>query len=199
VLTFDDITEIAIGPAQGAWADVARRIAHEIKNPLTPIMLSAERLKRKYLKEIAATRNLPHARPTPSSARWATSGAWWTSSPPCAHAAAGDPARESRRGDAGGAGLQTPPTPKSVNSRRQSLIRRRVGPLYSQVDGQALTNLLQNAAATPSPPCPERGGGRPHLARLEAVPEGWAVIVEDDGNACLRRGAGPARRTLCHS
>src|SRR3546814_15355132 len=37
---------------KAAWADVARRIAHEIKNPLTPIQLSAERLKRKYLKEI---------------------------------------------------------------------------------------------------------------------------------------------------
>src|SRR3546814_13068391 len=35
-----------------AWADIARRIAHEIKNPLTPIQLSAERLKRKYLKEV---------------------------------------------------------------------------------------------------------------------------------------------------
>ena len=41
---------------KGAWADVARRIAHEIRNPLTPIQLSAERLKRKYLKEIKSDR-----------------------------------------------------------------------------------------------------------------------------------------------
>jgi len=54
VLTFDDITELASAQRKAAWADVARRIAHEIKNPLTPIQLSAERLKRKYLKEITS-------------------------------------------------------------------------------------------------------------------------------------------------
>jgi two-component system nitrogen regulation sensor histidine kinase NtrY len=52
VVTFDDITELEQAQRQAAWADVARRIAHEIKNPLTPIQLSAERLKRKYLAEI---------------------------------------------------------------------------------------------------------------------------------------------------
>lgn len=52
VVTFDDITELLSAQRKAAWADVARRIAHEIKNPLTPIQLSAERLKRKYLKEI---------------------------------------------------------------------------------------------------------------------------------------------------
>ncbi|MEM6782026.1 MAG: histidine kinase dimerization/phospho-acceptor domain-containing protein, partial [Pseudomonadota bacterium] len=52
VITFDDITELQSAQRKAAWADVARRIAHEIKNPLTPIQLSAERLKRKYLKEV---------------------------------------------------------------------------------------------------------------------------------------------------
>ena len=52
VISFDDITEQVAAERTAAWADVARRIAHEIKNPLTPIQLSAERLKRKYLKEI---------------------------------------------------------------------------------------------------------------------------------------------------
>ncbi len=52
VVTFDDITELENAQRKAAWADVARRIAHEIKNPLTPIQLSAERLKRKYLGEI---------------------------------------------------------------------------------------------------------------------------------------------------
>jgi two-component system nitrogen regulation sensor histidine kinase NtrY len=52
VATFDDVTELLQAQRKAAWADVARRIAHEIKNPLTPIQLSAERLKRKYLKEI---------------------------------------------------------------------------------------------------------------------------------------------------
>ena len=48
VLTFDDISELVAAQKKAAWSDVARRIAHEIKNPLTPILLSAERLKRKY-------------------------------------------------------------------------------------------------------------------------------------------------------
>jgi len=52
VVTFDDITELVAAQRTSAWADIARRIAHEIKNPLTPIQLSAERLKRKYLSEI---------------------------------------------------------------------------------------------------------------------------------------------------
>ncbi len=52
VLTFDDITELQSAQRKAAWADVARRIAHEIKNPLTPIQLSAERLKRKYISYI---------------------------------------------------------------------------------------------------------------------------------------------------
>ena len=52
VLTFDDITRLMSAQRNAAWRDVARRIAHEIKNPLTPIQLSAERLRRKYRKEI---------------------------------------------------------------------------------------------------------------------------------------------------
>src|ERR1700704_692170 len=48
IITLDDITELVSAQRTSAWADVARRIAHEIKNPLTPIQLSAERLKRKY-------------------------------------------------------------------------------------------------------------------------------------------------------
>ena len=54
VLTFDDITRLVAAQRNAAWRDVARRIAHEIKNPLTPIQLSAERLRKKYRKDIAA-------------------------------------------------------------------------------------------------------------------------------------------------
>jgi two-component system nitrogen regulation sensor histidine kinase NtrY len=54
VITIDDITELVLAQRTSAWADIARRIAHEIKNPLTPIQLSAERLRRKYSKVIAA-------------------------------------------------------------------------------------------------------------------------------------------------
>jgi two-component system, NtrC family, nitrogen regulation sensor histidine kinase NtrY len=56
VVTFDDITELVSAQRTSAWADVARRIAHEIKNPLTPIILSAERIRRKYGKIITEDR-----------------------------------------------------------------------------------------------------------------------------------------------
>ena len=56
VLTFDDISELVSAQRNAAWSDIARRIAHEIKNPLTPIKLSAERLKRKYSNQIKIER-----------------------------------------------------------------------------------------------------------------------------------------------
>ena len=52
VITFEDITSQLLNQRQAAWSDVARRIAHEIKNPLTPIQLATERLKRRYRKQI---------------------------------------------------------------------------------------------------------------------------------------------------
>ncbi len=54
VATFDDITELQSAQRKAAWADVARRIAHEMKNPLTPIQLAAERLKRRFAREITS-------------------------------------------------------------------------------------------------------------------------------------------------
>ena len=58
VVTLDDITELVAAQRTSAWADIARRIAHEIKNPLTPIQLSAERLRRKYGKVIVEDREI---------------------------------------------------------------------------------------------------------------------------------------------
>jgi len=58
VITLDDITDLVTAQRTSAWADVARRIAHEIKNPLTPIQLSAERIRRKYGKVITSDREV---------------------------------------------------------------------------------------------------------------------------------------------
>jgi two-component system nitrogen regulation sensor histidine kinase NtrY len=52
VVAFDDVTELVSAQRMAAWGDVARRIAHEIKNPLTPISLSAERIKRKFQRQL---------------------------------------------------------------------------------------------------------------------------------------------------
>ena len=57
-MTFDDISELVQAQRTSAWADVARRIAHEIKNPLTPIQLAAERLRRKFGTQIGENREL---------------------------------------------------------------------------------------------------------------------------------------------
>jgi two-component system, NtrC family, nitrogen regulation sensor histidine kinase NtrY len=58
IITLDDITDLVSAQRTAAWADVARRIAHEIKNPLTPIQLSAERIRRKYGKVITTDREI---------------------------------------------------------------------------------------------------------------------------------------------
>jgi two-component system, NtrC family, nitrogen regulation sensor histidine kinase NtrY len=58
VITIDDISDLVTAQRTSAWADVARRIAHEIKNPLTPIQLSAERIKRKYGRSIVTDREV---------------------------------------------------------------------------------------------------------------------------------------------
>lgn len=58
IVTLDDISDLVTAQRTAAWADVARRIAHEIRNPLTPIQLSAERLKRKYGRLITEDRDI---------------------------------------------------------------------------------------------------------------------------------------------
>lgn len=58
VVAFDDVTDLVSAQRMAAWGDVARRIAHEIKNPLTPIQLSAERIKRKFSKEVGESDKL---------------------------------------------------------------------------------------------------------------------------------------------
>ena len=58
VIAFDDVSDLVSAQRMAAWGDVARRIAHEIKNPLTPIQLSAERLKRKFAPQVGEDREI---------------------------------------------------------------------------------------------------------------------------------------------
>jgi two-component system nitrogen regulation sensor histidine kinase NtrY len=188
VLTFDDITELQSAQRKAAWADVARRIAHEIKNPLTPIQLSAERLKRKYLKEIGSD---------PETFRSLTD---------TIVRQVGDIGRMVDEFSAFARMPQPVMRPENLGQiMREALVLQQTAhpeiayeveipdrtPMV-QVDrrliGQALTNLLQNAAdAVAAKPREEAEGlategaaGRIAL-RLRPVQEGWAVIVEDDG------------------
>jgi len=182
VLTFDDITELQSAQRKAAWADVARRIAHEIKNPLTPIQLSAERLKRKYLKEIGSD---------PETFRSLTD---------TIVRQVGDIGRMVDEFSAFARMPQPVIRPENLGQlMREALVLQQaahldirydvvipdpppVAPADRRLIGQALTNLLQNAADAVAARPREEGAeaGRIGL-RLEQVPEGWALVVEDDG------------------
>jgi two-component system nitrogen regulation sensor histidine kinase NtrY len=57
IITFDDITELLVAQRSAAWSDVAKRIAHEVRNPLTPIRLASERLRKKFTHEVSEPEN----------------------------------------------------------------------------------------------------------------------------------------------
>ena len=194
VLTFDDITELQSAQRKAAWADVARRIAHEIKNPLTPIQLSAERLKRKYLKEIASDpetfRSLTDTivRQVDDIGRMVDEFSAFARMPQpvIKPENLGQLMREALV-------LQQAAHPEIT----YDVVIREPAPVVPadrRLIGQALTNLLQNAAdAVASRPRGEGEGGRIGL-RLDRAPEGWAMVVEDDGIG-LPQGEDRARLT----
>jgi len=179
VLTFDDITELLSAQRKAAWADVARRIAHEIKNPLTPIQLSAERLKRRYLKQITDD---------PDTFRQ------------CTDTIVRQVGDIGRMVDEFSAFARMPHPvirPEDVNQLlREALVLQRdanpriayetafaepppVVPCDRRLIGQALTNLLQNAADAVAMRA-EEGAGRIE-ARVEAAPDQVCIMVSDDG------------------
>jgi two-component system nitrogen regulation sensor histidine kinase NtrY len=183
VLTFDDITRLVSAQRNAAWRDVARRIAHEIKNPLTPIQLSAERLQRKFRKGVPAEDLETFDRCTDTIVR--------------------------QVGDIGRmvdefSSFARMPAPKFAEHDAAELLRagvfaQRVANADIQVElvepvpqvtlvadgrmlAQALTNVLKNAmeavaarvAEHPEPP------GR-IIAKLVSDAEGVSVIIEDNG------------------
>ncbi|WP_408902311.1 sensor histidine kinase NtrY-like [Roseicella aerolata] len=191
VVTFDDITELLSAQRKAAWADVARRIAHEIKNPLTPIQLSAERLKRRYLKEIQSD---------PDTFRACTD---------TIVRQVGDIGRMVDEFSAFARMPQPVIKPEDLSQVvREALVLQRdahpeieyrimlpeaapVVPCDRRLIGQALTNLLQNAADavamraqaevldTPARPPGEVVG---HITvRIEPGEDMVAIAVEDDG------------------
>ena len=182
VLTFDDITRLLAAQRSAAWRDVARRIAHEIKNPLTPIQLSAERLRRRYRKIIPETDLETFDRCTDTIVRQV-----------------GDIGRMVDEFSA----FARMPEPRFADEDLAELLRQAafaqrvaypavtvelVEPRRAPVsaDGrmvaQALTNILKNAgeavdarvAADAEPP------GRLHVA-LEPRASGPTIVVEDNG------------------
>ncbi|MFI4950989.1 MAG: ATP-binding protein, partial [Caulobacterales bacterium] len=181
VLTFDDITRLVTAQRNAAWRDVARRIAHEIKNPLTPIQLSAERLRKKYRKDIAASELETFDRCTDTLVR--------------------------QEGDIGRmvdefSAFARMPAPKFTEQDASELIRaavfaQRVASPDIEVEleepipevrlladermlAQALTNILKNAAEAVSARRSAKAKGRIR-ARLVSDEAGVAFEVEDNG------------------
>jgi two-component system nitrogen regulation sensor histidine kinase NtrY len=189
VVTFDDITELLSAQRKAAWADVARRIAHEMKNPLTPIQLSAERLKRKYLKEIKSDPETFIA---------------------CTDTIVRQVGDIGRMVDEFSSFARMPqPIMKDQDVRetvQQAVFLQRTGfpktrfetilpatPFVVRCDerliGQALTNLLKNAAEAVEA---REGEGLPAgrvVARLLLQPQGPTIEIEDNG-----RGLPPEHR-----
>jgi two-component system nitrogen regulation sensor histidine kinase NtrY len=192
VITFDDITELLSAQRKAAWADVARRIAHEIKNPLTPIQLSAERLKRRYLREITSD---------PDTFRACTD---------TIVRQVGDIGRMVDEFSAFARMPQPVIRPEDLpQTVRDALVLQRnahpdiaycvelpeaapIVPCDRRLIGQAITNLLQNAAdaiaagaqtdADATPPQADGVAPRGRITlRLEPYEEQIAIAVEDDG------------------
>ena len=192
VLAFDDITDLVSAQRMAAWGDVARRIAHEIKNPLTPIQLSAERLRRKFrnisqeesealeqLTGVIIRQSTDLRRIVDEFSRFARMPA--PSRAPTDLAALARDAASLQEGVADDVIIRTD-LPE--------------GPVTASVDAtmisQALTNLLKNAAeATESHR--ERAGAdgyRPELRLSLTVESGQALIVVEDNGIGL-----PAERS----
>ncbi len=177
VVTFDDLTELQSAQRKAAWADVARRIAHEIKNPLTPIQLSAERLKRRFSREITSDKE-NFVQCVDTIVRHV-----------------GDIGRMVDEFSAFARMPQPVLKPEDLGRvARDALVLQRqahsditwstdipergpVAPCDRRLIGQALTNLLQNAADSVGS---REGAG--HIAVTVSSGEGWARIkVSDDG------------------
>ena len=150
VLVLEDLTELIKAQQLAAWNEAARRIAHEIKNPLTPIRLSAERLLRKHRQgDRRPRRGDRGGGGASSSARSATCRGWWTSSratPAC-------PGR-SRRRSTSPAWSRTPSTSIATSSRAWRW--------SGEIDAAARRGLDRRRADPPRPDQPARQRRRGH-------------------------------------
>ena len=186
VVTFDDITSLVAAQRTAAWADVARRIAHEIKNPLTPIQLSAERLRRKYEKEIQTDKSV-FERCTSTIIRQVT---------------------DIRRMVDEFSGFARMPAPEIgvvelIDIVRQAIFLQEVAnpkiefvfkpptsPVHIRCDGrqvsQALTNIIKNACEGVSVEEEKRGEGADYKGRIEVAIDQQAddviISVTDNGS-----------------
>ncbi|KRA60201.1 PAS domain-containing sensor histidine kinase [Caulobacter sp. Root655] len=182
VLTFDDITRLMAAQRNAAWKDVARRIAHEIKNPLTPIQLSAERIRRKYRKDITSDLET-FDRCTETIIRQVGDIGRMVDE---FSAFARMPAPRFAPADLAEMLRQAVFAQRFVDTETEVLIEEPGGEVWVSCDarmvGQALTNILKNAGeaigarrqASPEPP------GR-IVASLVSEDDALCLVIEDNG------------------
>ena len=179
IVTFDDITALLSAQRQAAWAEVARRIAHEVKNPLTPIRLSAERLERKYSAQIHEGRDSFAASIATIIRQVDTIGRLISEF----SAFARMPAAVLREEDVATLVRDAVVLQQSAWPRIRFAVEAPRGPVLQVCDGQkvsqALTNLLQNSINALSE------GQRPPpweiVVRLRRVDGALQIEVEDNG------------------
>ena len=181
VVTFDDITDLVRAQRAAAWAGVARRVAHEIKNPLTPIQLSAERLRRHYrdgpggdifdacidtiVRQVAAIRAMVDE--FSSFARMP----------------APRPAETDLAGIVEGAVTMQAAARAGIAFSFEAAARPVLVHCDAAQVGRAMTNLLQNAVDSIAEREAERGAPEPGRvrARIDETGDFWTVSVEDNG------------------
>jgi two-component system nitrogen regulation sensor histidine kinase NtrY len=188
VVTFDDVTELVSAQRKAAWADVARRIAHEIKNPLTPIQLSAERLKRKYLREITSDPDTFKActdtivRQVGDIGRMVDEFSAFARMPQ-PQIVPSDVAEVVRQA----VFLQRQAHP-GIDWPVEGADRRRIAPCDPRLLGQALTNLLKNAADSVEARQVREGTAGSVTTRILEAPDALVISVEDDGEGLPAEG-----------
>ncbi len=186
VATLDDMTDLVTAQRTAAWADVARRIAHEIKNPLTPIQLSAERLKRKYGRVIVADKEVfdqctdTIIRQVDDIKRMVDEFSAFSRMPK-AQPATGRPHRLHRSG-----AVPDAPRPSARSTITSEFPPE---PVIARFDrrllSQAVTNVVKNA--TEGIEAAEMAGRAPKIDVRLRVEDGVAVIdVEDNGKGFPR-------------
>jgi len=186
VVTVDDITDLVQAQRSSAWADVARRIAHEIKNPLTPIQLSAERIRRRYGNVITEDREVfdqctdTIIRQVSDIGRMVDEFSAFARMPKPAMQAMD--LREALRE----ASFLVEVSRAGITFEREFGSEPLVGTFDSRLMGQAFGNVIKNAAEAIE--AAERHDGRPGVIRVRAARKGDAIVVDvlDNGRGLPR-------------